>query len=173
MRFPGFMLCLGLAACTSAPLRLGSEIPFGAELTPGRIIESKQCGELAEAYAQLERQARGDLITDVEVSEGTCFFMRARAVKLATVEKQERFVKSLAPGMSVRLREGTDLLNRPVEGSAKVDIGLTVTGLTLKSPVTTKGQTWWFITFKGGSGWALDTNLIADSPTPAATPSAQ
>lgn len=85
---------LGLAllgGCSGAAWRMGSPVPPGAQLTPGRVIEAEGCDFIVPsrerfktAYARLRKAAAGDLITDVEVSEGAnCTRLRARAVKVA------------------------------------------------------------------------------------------
>jgi hypothetical protein len=106
MKIAKLLLLLPLAlasACTSTPVRLGT----GSDAPPPqgsvREIASEACGfqlfvlipisvnaRQERAYTDLQAQAAGDVITDVEVEEhwfyafvgtGYCTSMRAKAIK--------------------------------------------------------------------------------------------
>ena len=91
MRAPLALIVAVLAGCSGQPYRMGSPVPSGAELTPGRIVEGEDCDffwpsrqRFARAYRDLRRAAGKDVITDVEVAEDShCTYLRAKAVKIA------------------------------------------------------------------------------------------
>lgn len=102
-QFAGIVTAALLAACAGTPVSLGTHVngplPTGAE----RTIEAEACGfqlllfipiainsRAERAYQELEAQAGGDFITDVQVQErwvyafvGTkyCTALRAKAVR--------------------------------------------------------------------------------------------
>lgn len=94
-----------LSSCSSAPLAVGTRGDAPAAVGTGRVIEAEACGfqlllfipisinnRAERAYRDLERQANGDTITDVQVRErwiyafvGTnyCTAFRAKAIRKA------------------------------------------------------------------------------------------
>lgn len=99
----GTVLAL-LAGCAGQAVQLGSRVSGPIPKGQSRVITAEACGfqlllfipiaingRMASAYAELERQAAGDFITDVEVQEswgyrfvGTqyCTELRAKAISV-------------------------------------------------------------------------------------------
>lgn len=172
MRIAGLLCAALLAGCSGPFVRLGSDTPPGVPLTDGRVIESADCQpyffhsqkDYGLAYQALVTAARGDLITDVEVSERPCLRMRARAVKVALPEIVRPAVPTLAAGGRARLRDGAVLRARPLPDAEVLRGDTAQVPLILKASIQKDTGTWWYVTRDGGAGWARDSDLEPVGP---------
>ncbi len=193
------LACAALLGCSGVPVHMG--LKKGERLPAGhsRDISSGACGfqvifayfplgfaingRLARAYAGLEREAAGDPITDVQMSEewhyafvGTsyCTKLRARAIhpteELAPVPPPSPPAAMPAPapgifekGAAATLKAGGTLRTRPRPVGDPVDIDAAATvqlGLHLRN----EDGSWWYVSGDGKSGWVLEGDLEAAAP---------